>query len=261
MNTEINTDKANFKARLVAGEALLGSFVKTPAPLVCEVLAQTGLDAICLDAEHAPFGRMEIDGCLHALRAAYMPSLVRIPTGSAEHILNALDCGATGVVVPHVVSARQAEELVKAAHYGAGGRGYAGSTRAAGFAGKAIRNQMHDSAATTTVILQIEDLQALENIEEIAAVDGVDCLFIGRIDLTVALGADSPQDSQVISAVERICDVARAANKRIGMFVPDAAEAQTWIERGASLFLLESDQVFLLRGAADLRKRFDARTQ
>jgi 2-keto-3-deoxy-L-rhamnonate aldolase RhmA len=190
-----------------------------------------------------------------------MPSLVRVPSGTAEHVLNALDCGASGVVIPHVVSASQAEGLVKAAHYGAGGRGYAGSTRAAGFAGKAIRNHLQESAASTTLILQIEDLDALENIEAIAAVDGIDCLFIGRIDLTVALGADSPQDPQVVSAVERICKVARAANKRIGMFVPDAAEAQTWIERGASLFLLESDQVFLLRGAADLRKRFDARTQ
>ncbi len=260
MNTEISSDCSNFKSRLAAGEILLGSFVKTPAPLVCEVLGQTGLDVICLDAEHAPFGRMEIDGCLHALRAARMPSLVRIPSGTAEHILNALDCGATGVVIPHVLSARQAEELVKAAHYGVGGRGYAGSTRAAGFAGKAIRNQLADSAASTTVILQIEDLPALEHIEEIAAVDGIDCLFIGRIDLTVALGADSPHDPNVVSAVERICEVAQAANKRIGMFVPDAAEAQSWIERGASLFLLESDHVFLLRAAADLRKRFDGRT-
>lgn len=252
----MNTTEKNFKARLTSGETLLGSFVKTPAPLVCEVLGQTELDVICLDAEHAPFGRMEIDGCLHALRSAHMPSLVRVPSGTPEHILNALDSGATGVLIPHVVSAEQASALVQAAHYGPGGRGYAGSTRAAGFAGKPISDHLRDSAQSTTIILQIEDLPALDRIEEIAAVDGVDCLFIGRIDLTVALGAESPQDASVIKAVERICEVARAADKRVGMFVPDAAEAQIWIERGASLFLLESDQVFLLRGAADLKKRF-----
>ena len=253
----MNQASAQFKSRLAAGDTLLGTFIKTPTPLVSEILGRTSLDVLCLDAEHAPFGRMEIDACLQVLNAANKPALVRIPSDAPEHILNALDCGASGILVPHVLSAEQAEALVRAAHYGPGGRGYAGSTRAAGFAGKPINQHMSDSASRTSLILQIEDLPALENIEKIAAVKGVDCLFIGRIDLTVALGAESPHDPRVVEAVEHICAVAKAAGRAIGMFVPDAAEAQTWIARGASLFLLESDQIFLLRGAADLKKRFE----
>jgi len=253
----MNQASAQFKSRLAAGDTLLGTFIKTPAPLVSEILGRTSLDVFCLDAEHAPFGRMEIDACLQVLNAANKPALVRIPSDAPEHILNALDCGASGILVPHVLSAEQAEALVRAAHYGPGGRGYAGSSRAAGFAGKPINQHMSDSASRTSLILQIEDLEALEKIEKIAAVRGVDCLFIGRIDLTVALGAESPHDPRVVEAVEHICAVARAAGRPVGMFVPEAAEAQAWIKRGASLFLLESDQLFLLRAAADLRKRFE----
>ena len=120
-----------FRARLRAGEPMMGTFLKTPSPIVCEVLGLAPLDCVCVDAEHAPFGRLELDGCLAALRAADMPSLVRVQTGSPGEMLGALDSGATGLVLPHVVSGVQALQVVRAAHYGPAGRGYAGSSRAA----------------------------------------------------------------------------------------------------------------------------------
>ena len=92
----MNQSSKQFRDRLGTGAALIGTFVKTPSPIVCEVLASTSLDAVCLDAEHAPFGRKDLDSCIHALRSAGMPCLVRLQNGSAEVILNALDCGATG---------------------------------------------------------------------------------------------------------------------------------------------------------------------
>lgn len=246
----------NFKSRLAANEQLLGTFVKTPSPIVCEVLGKTGLDVVCLDAEHAPFDRGAQDQCLYALRAEGMPSLVRVPSAATEHILNALDCGATGVLIPHVTTPELAEQIAAATHFGPGGRGYAGSTRAAGYTTKPMAGHLADSAAESVLVAQIEDLKALDAIDEIAAVDGIDCLFIGRIDLTVALRASSPTDGVVVDAVERICAASVAAGRPVGMFVGDLDELPRWRQAGASLFLLSSDHSFLLQGARALEQRF-----
>lgn len=249
---------SDFRDRLRRREPLLGTFAKTPSSIVCEILGGAPLDCVCIDAEHAPFDRVEIDRCIHALRARDLPSLVRVPGGGPEHLLGALDSGATGVVVPHVKSARHAVDIVRSARYGPGGRGYAGSTRAADFGAKAMSAHLSDSAATTTVVAQIEDIEALEDIDAIASVDGIDCLFVGRIDLTVSYGASSPDDSRVVAAVEAICRAGRTAGRCVGMYVSQVSEVRGWLDLGASFFLLESDQAFLQRGARDLRARFEA---
>ena len=243
---------SSFRQRLLSGEVLAGTFVKTPSPIICEVLGLTGLDTICLDAEHAPFGRMELDGCVAALRAADMPSLVRIAANSPEYILQALDYGATGIVVPHVITPEQAVAVVKAAKFGAGGRGYAGSTRAAGYTTKPMTGHLANSSSETTVIIQVEDAEAVDAVAELCAVDGVDCLFIGRIDLTVSLNADSPAAEVVVKAMKKICRAGRETGKSIGMFVPDPTDAKTWMELGATLFLSGSEQAFILQGANHL---------
>jgi len=252
--TDSNTGR--FKSRLLSGERLLGTFVKTPSPVIAEVLGLTELDVVCLDAEHAPFGRMALDSCVQVLRAADMPSLVRVAGNSREQILQALDSGATGIIVPHVTTARQAAAIVKAAHFGEGGRGYAGSTRAAGFTTKPMSAHLADSQEQTTVIVQIEDREALDAADDISTVEGIDCLFIGRIDLTVAFNANSPNDEVVLEAVAKICDAGRGAGIPVGMFIPDINETGRWMVRGASLFLLASDHNFLLDGAAVMVDKF-----
>jgi len=224
--------------------------------MVCEVLGRTSLDLVCLDAEHAPFDRLSQDQCLHALRSEGMPSLVRIPSAAPEHILNALDCGASGVLLPHVRSAQAAATAARAAHFGAHGRGYAGSTRAGGYTRKAMADHLADSAAQTVVVAQIENLEALDAVPEIAAVEAIDCLFVGRIDLTVEMGAKSPKEPVVMEAVERICRDATQAGKAVGMYLGDVEEIPHWQSLGASLFLPASDHNFLLRGADRLVQAF-----
>lgn len=239
------------KQRLAAGELIVGTFVKTPSPIIVEVLALSALDCLCLDAEHAPFDRIAIDGCAMAARAGGKDLLVRVPVATPEHILNALDCGATGVVAPHVRSAHEARDLVRMAHYGAGGRGYAGSSRAAGYTTSSMANHLERSARTI-VIAQIEDPESIEDIEAIAAVDGIDALFVGRVDLTVAYGAASQDDPRVVAAVERVCAAGRAQGRPVGMFLARTSDIPLWREKGASLFLLGSDHGFMLAGAAAL---------
>ena len=241
-----------FKQRLHTKELLVGTFVKTPSPVICEVLGLSDLDAICLDAEHAPFGRAELDACVHALRSADKTALIRVAANSPEYIMQALDYGATGVIVPHVTSAEQAAAVVKACAFGEGGRGYAGSTRAAGYTTKPLPSHLRDSAEYVTVIIQIEDPAAVEAIDEIAAVKGIDCLFIGRIDLTVACNAATPDDDKIIKMVEKICAAGKAANTPVGMFVPRAEDVGKWAKAGANLFLLDSDHGFILKQAGEL---------
>jgi 2-keto-3-deoxy-L-rhamnonate aldolase RhmA len=242
-----------FKERLVGGQVVLGTFVKTPHPHLIEVLATAGLDCICLDTEHAPFDRRDLDMCILAGRAGSIPTLVRITHGSDDQILNALDCGADGVVVPHVKTTDQARALAKACHYGPGGRGYAGSSRAAGYGLIDMGNHKTNSAARTVVIAQIEDVEALREIDAIAAVEGIDALFIGRIDLTVALGCDNPDDTKVIEAVDLIVTACVKAGRAVGMFLPRAGDVAHWRAKGVTFFLLGSDHSFMRAGAAAMR--------
>ena len=241
----------HFRDKLRGNEAMMGTFIKTPSPIVAEVLGLSDLDAVAIDSEHAPFGRMEMDLCIAALRAADMPSLVRLADDSTTQIRNALDSGATGIIVPHVTSAGQAAAIVKATRFGDGGRGYAGSPRAAHYTTKSMADHIADSHDRTAVIVQIEDLAALDNVAEIAAVDGVDCLFIGRADLAVGM-QKGVSEQVVIETVRDICAAGQSAGTTVGMFTPDLGEIPDWRAAGASLFLLSSDQSMLLAGANDL---------
>jgi 2-keto-3-deoxy-L-rhamnonate aldolase RhmA len=249
---------SEFRTRLRAGELLSGTWVKTPSAIIVEVLALTPLDCLVLDAEHAPFDRRDLDACIMAARAAGKPVLVRPQSAAAEQVLNALDCGATGVVLPHIRSAEEAAAAVAMCHYGPGGshvagssRGFAGSSRAAGYTTLGMARH-REAAKTVTVIAQIEDVEAVEAIDTIAAVPGIDALFVGRADLTLAYGAATPDDPVVVEAVARICAAGRAAGRTVGMFLGRASDVPRWREAGASLFILGSDHDFILSGAARL---------
>ena len=243
----------NFKQRLNACEPLLGTFLKTPHPHVVEVLATGEMDCICIDAEHAPFDRNSIDLCVMAARAGGLPAIVRPASAAPHELLNALDCGADGVVVPHIRSADEALQLARSAHYGPGGRGFAGSTRASGYGLTPISEHLANTSARTAVIAQIEDIEALDEIDAIAAVEGIDALFVGRIDLTISLGCTSPDDPKVLAAVDLIVAAAKRAGRASGMFLSRASDVGPWREKGASLFLLASDHNFLRSGARAMR--------
>lgn len=250
------TRLATFRDRLRRGDRLLGTFVKTPHPSIVEVLGSTPLDCLCIDAEHAPFDRAAIDLAVLAARAADMPTLVRVSRPEPAEILNALDLGATGVVIPHVATAAAARAAASACRYGPGGRGYSGSTRAAGFGTRSMTDNLARANGEVTLVAQIEDAEAVENIDAIAAIGDIDLLFIGRMDLTVSLGARSPDDVIVVDAVDRICAAAQRHKRAFGMFTPTVDEARRWAGSGASLFLLQSDQQWLQQGARALCQAF-----
>lgn len=145
------------------------------------------------------------------------------------------------------------QDAVAATHYGRGGRGYAGSSRAAGYGLSRIPEHLAASASRSVVIAQIEDVEAVEAIAEIAAVPGLDALFVGRIDLTIALGETDPDAPAVLAAVEQVLTAGRAAGVPVGMFVPRDSDVAAWREKGARLFLQGSDHAFMRAGAKSAR--------
>jgi 2-keto-3-deoxy-L-rhamnonate aldolase RhmA len=232
---------------MFAGDKLVGSFLKTPTSHGTEILAGVGFDFVVIDQEHAPFDRTATDVALMASRGHNLPALVRVP--GPEAILSVLDCGATGVLVPHVKTAAYAREVAAMLRY-RGSRGFATSTRAGGYTAVPMWRHIVESDANMIFVAQIEDPAALDEIDAIASVEGVDSLFIGRGDLTAAFGDESKDPPAVRRAVERISEAARKANKPISVYVGSATEA-AWLQTlGASVFVLSSDQGFLRQAAA-----------
>jgi 2-keto-3-deoxy-L-rhamnonate aldolase RhmA len=247
----------SLKQQLTSKEPIVGTFIKSTHYHNTEVLAHSPLDVLCLDAEHAPFDRGDLDSCVLAAKSKNMPVVIRVPNNDPSTLLNALDVGADGVVLPHICNAEQLDSIVKKCFYGNEGRGYAGSTRFASYTTQTIANNLENNKNNTCVIAQIEDLQALNEIDEICQVDGVDCIFVGRMDLTVSLGTTNPKDEKVMNAVHTIVNAAHKHGKSTGMFVGDLSELPMWISAGVSLFLLSSDHSFMLAGAKSLKDTFD----
>ncbi len=240
---------AGFRARMLAGDFLAGTFLKTPSLELIEVLALSGLDFICLDAEHAPFDRGRMDACLAIGRALDFPILVRVGSGTAENILQAMDSGAVGIVVPHVYTVEKAEGIAKAARFGHHGRGYAGSTRWAGFTTNTMADLLEKSRNETVVIAQIEEPEGVEAAAGIAAVEGIDGLFVGPADLAVSFGVTDPNAPVLQAALQKTGEASRAAGKCYMSFVPNAAKAADWVKYGMTMFFIGSEHSWMLNGA------------
>ncbi len=242
------------RERLRQGERVVGTFVKTTHYQTVEILTHTDLDFIVLDAEHAPFDRASLDASLLAARGGAMPALVRVPDADPATILSVLDMGAAGIVVPHVMSQQTARQVAEAARYKGGTRGFSNSHRAGDYGRSDLQAYMEEADANTIVIGQIEDRQAVDAIDEILAVDGIDCLFLGRADLMVSLGATSLDDARVNEAVERVCKAARAKSRRLGMFLPNGSQVPHFAAQGVNLFVIGTDQSLLKGAVATLVK-------
>jgi 2-keto-3-deoxy-L-rhamnonate aldolase RhmA len=239
----------NFRARVMDGTPLAGTFMKTASVEILEVLILGGLDFVCLDAEHAPFDRAALNVLCAVARAADFPILVRVPSAAPSEIGMALDAGAHGIVVPHVTDADVAARVARAARFGPGGRGYAGSTRWAGFATRPMPEVLA-GAAETLVIAQIEDPEAVEAAPEIAATPGIDALFLGPADLSVGYGYDRQDSAELARAYARTGEAARAAGRAFMTFVPDTAAARKMAEtHGVSVFFIASEHAWMLQGA------------
>lgn len=240
---------AALRARMKGGEQLLGGFVKTPHPVAVEVMCRTGLDFLVLDAEHAPFDRAAIDACILAGLAWGCPVMVRVPVAEPDWVMPALDCGAAGLFVPHVADAAAARRLAALVAFAPDGRrGFSPSVRAGGYGRRGLGQHLRAARQDFTLVCQIEDPAAVDAVPDIAAVEGIDALFVGPADLTVAAGLDDMAHPDAVALCER---GVKAAQGRIpsAIYVSDIAEAGRWREAGASVLIVGSDHTLLLAGA------------
>lgn len=240
---------AAFRATVATNAPLAGTFMKTPSVDILEVLILSGLDFVCLDCEHAPFDRQSLSACLALARARDFPVLVRVPSGTAEHIGAALDLGAVGVVVPHVTDAATAARVARAARFGHGGRGFAGSTRWAGYATRPMAEILQQSRDETVVIAQIEDPEAVEAVDAIAATPGIDALFLGPADLSVAYGKTDIDSAELRAAYAKVGAAAAAQSKACMTFVATAEKAAALRPHGYGAFFIASEHAWILHGA------------
>ena len=240
---------SEFCCRLRRRESMTGTFVKLHDPAVIEILAHVGLDFVVLDAEHAPLGRQQIATLLLAASAARLPAIVRVPEAGKTWVSTALDCGAAGIMVPHVSTVAEAVRLAELMRFGRNGRGFSPSTRAAEFGQRGIANHLMVQPEETCLICQIEDPQGARNANGIAAIDGVDCLFVGPVDLAVSIDQTDVSNEAVVSLCDQIVRSSLSVKKAAGMFSASSSVARSWQEKGVSLSVVGTDQSFLKTGA------------
>jgi len=237
------------------GERLrAGVFVKTPAIEIVELLALSTIDFICLDAEHSPFDRLALDRMIAMARALSLPCLVRIAAARPEAIMQAFDMGAGGVMVPHVASVEMAMDIARWSRFGHGGRGYAGSTRAAGYTTQGMAATLAEARTGRCVIAQIEEPEGVAAASAIAAIDGIDALFIGAADLAVAQGLTRSDDPALAEAFETVSKAATAAGKPLAGFVASADQLAEARSKGVAMAFVGSEQNFVLAGARALMR-------
>jgi len=244
---------AEFRGKVRSRMPLVGTFIKTAAAEIAEILGLAGLDFAIVDAEHAPFDLGRIDPLILGGRCSGLPCLVRIPANVPALAGQMLDLGAAGVLVPHVSNTAAAAATLAEAKFHRGRRGFSPSTRAAGYGMSAGADYAARADAACMVWCQIEDGEALRHIDELAAMDAIDCLFIGPADLALSLGAKDHTDPVVAQAVQAVARAGEKHGRAIGIFVNDMEEGQRMLALGISVLVCGSDQSHLLRAARSMK--------
>jgi len=213
-----------FKSRLNSYQPLIGTILTLPTPELAEICAQAGFDWLFLDMEH---GLLDIPAVQRLAQAAGdCPCVVRVPAGDGTGIQRALDTGVAGVIIPQVNSAGQAAWAVRQAKYPPIGDRGTGVTRAHGY-GARFAEYVANANAEVAVILQAEHIRAVEQIDSILAVDGVDAVIIGPYDLSASMGkAGQVSDPDVQAAITQIREACIAHHRPMGIFTPDMTTAQ-----------------------------------
>jgi 2-keto-3-deoxy-L-rhamnonate aldolase RhmA len=239
-----------FRARLQAGETVIGSFVNLGSPLTTEIMGIAGFDWLVLDLEHGAGNEVALLGQLQALSASGAAVIVRVEGIDLPRFMHALDLGAEGVLVPRLRSVEDARTCVEYCRY-AGLRGVARYNRSWHWG--LSRRGLEDADEETVCAVQIETREALEAVDEIAAVEGVDVLFVGPADLANALGLHCPPDDpELVEAAATVADAARAHGKTAGVLVGSLDQLRPYQEAGFRFLGCNSDGGLLVTSAARL---------
>ena len=237
----------------------VGTFIKTPAPHVAELLGLAGFDFAVVDAEHGPFERASADLMMIGGRAAGLPLMTRVPDMAPSTLLWALDIGSAALIVPHVDTAAEAAELVRGARFRGGARGFSNSARYAGYGGLALA-EASQAGDRTALFCQIESGAAVAEAAAIAATPGVAGLVVGRADLALSLSETRLDAAPVMEATRRTVAAAREAGREAVVVVGGVFDLPVFLEMGATMAVVGSDQSLLKvaarEAASEAKRRF-----
>ncbi len=238
-----------FTERLRQGDLLFGTLISLPSPEIAEILSHTGYDWLFIDAEHGAFNPQQTQPMLQA--AGDTPCVIRVPAGDDVWIKKALDIGAAGIIVPQVHTAEQAEQIINQCKYSPVGNRGVGIGRAHTY-GLNFENTIKRANDETAVILQAESQKAIDNIEEIVKVPGLDAILIGPYDLSASLGRiGEVNHPEVQEAISRVAAVCKAANIKLGYFGVNASAVKPAIENGFTLITVGVDTLFVIKSATE----------
>ena len=239
------------------GRPLVGMWVCSGSPLVAEICAGSGLDWLLIDMEHSPNGLESVLAQLQAVAAYPVTPVVRVPGNDVVTIKQVLDLGAQNVLVPMVSSADEARAAVEAVRYPPGGRRGVGSALARSARWNRVEGYLAEADEHVSLFVQIETAEGVEAAAGIAAVDGVDGVFVGPSDLAASMGLLGQQrHPDVVAAVHRTFDAVRTAGTPVGVNAFDPAVAREYVEAGASFVLVGADVTLLARGSEALADAF-----
>ncbi|NLP42810.1 MAG: hypothetical protein GX348_11655 [Veillonellaceae bacterium] len=235
--------KTLLKEMLLTKAAAVGTFLFSSETANIEMLGYGGFDFIIIDTEHSLNGIHNLAGLIRAAEVTGIVPIVRVMENKPALITKVLDSGAGGVLIPRVNTPEQAALAVKAAKYGPQGeRGLAGIVRAAHYGFTPLKEYTAAQNSNSLVIVQIEDIAALDKVDEILAVEGVDGIFVGPADLSQSMGIsgefDNPEFKKVVKDVIRR---GSQSGKITGIFSPTVKDAKLWQREGANFLAVGSD--------------------
>ncbi len=236
------------KRRLKADEQVYGTWITIESPMVTEMLSTMGFDYFVFDTEHSPLDIYMSQNLMQAMRGDSTTPIIRVWWNDLVAIKRALDVGAYGLIIPWVNSKEEAEMAVKATRYAPGGLRGCGPRRAAMFDPDYLKTADDE----ILVICQIETRRAVENIEDICSVEGVDVTYIGPADLSASYGHLGDQGHpEVQRAIDRVYDATKAAGLAAGIHQGSGKTIKERMERGYNLITIGNDLIYLRKGVQD----------
>ncbi len=221
------------KQKLAEGSPIFTTSIAFYAPRLVELLATTGVDQIFLDAEHGPLSERDCEDMIRAADLFDVPIQIRVPVNQPHVILRYLDIGASNIMVPHATTRADAERAVKAVRYPPEGERGFFFTRGANRLGLSAAEYMQRANEETLVTALFEDVAGIDEIEAMAQVDGLNCIFVGRFDLASSMGlTGQPWHDDVQAVVDRVRDACRAHKMPYGTIARSRDELRTLAEQG-----------------------------
>ena len=244
----------NFTKRLRNNELLLGTMLTIPAPEVAEMIAKCGFDWLFMDGEHSPLSILDWQRMLQAV-AGRSAGVIRVAAKTEKEIKKVLDIGADGIIAPQVNTADEARRIVEWCRYPPQGVRGVGLARAQGY-GLDFASYVESANERVAVIIQAEHIEAVDNIEEIANVEGIDAVFIGPYDLSASMNKMGEIDHpEVVAAIDKVTRACQQNNIALGYFGVTAESVQPYIDQGYRLICAGVDGGFITQGSLDVLQK------